>query len=234
MPKLRRFRGSIGLQCSRLARARGDNQVIQDTECCICQAAPITSDHGKLYKIGRAYPCLHASFHWDCLHTSVLTSQAWDVPAHRCPQCMVDMHSIERVGRDRRGILTKARDGLRLHIAALQPQPPATAESPPAINAITLPGSTPPFSQALSPQPSECQAQPCPSCNNGFRVATCEATRPDAACHAWQCSDTAACDGGEECTCTIEEEVSLESLSSSPRASPPRSPPLSPPPSAVP
>ena len=111
MPKLRRFRGSIGLQCSRLARARGDNQVIQDTECCICQAAPITSDHGKLYKIGRAYPCLHASFHWDCLHTSVLISQVlWDAREHRCPQCMVAMHSIERVGRDRRGILSKPRD----------------------------------------------------------------------------------------------------------------------------
>ena len=111
MPKSRknRARGRLAVQ-SRMA-----NQVIQDTECRLCQVAPITSDHGKLYKIGRAFPCLHASFHWDCLHTSVLTSQVlWDAPEHRCPQCVVAMHSIERVGRDRSGTLSKPREVIQL------------------------------------------------------------------------------------------------------------------------
>jgi hypothetical protein len=110
MPKQRknRARGRLAIQ-SRLA-----NQALQDTECRICQAAAITSDHGKLYKIGRAYPCLHASFHWDCLLTSVLSSQVLGDAPLRCPQCLVAMHSIERVGRDGSGKLSRPRAILHL------------------------------------------------------------------------------------------------------------------------
>ena len=98
------------------------------------------------------------------------------------------------------------------------------------------PPPSPPCSRPPSPQLSACQAQMCPSCSIGVRVRACHVDRPGGGCHAWQCSD---CNGGEECICTIETEVSLESLEgvsdeSVWTGSPSPSLPSSPPPSLLP